>query len=94
MRGKTAKRVALTLWVAFAFVTWNVVFDRQVYVAAVRFTQQQIQRQQRGEQVSSIGEAFTPELSRAALRASGWGGAVLVIGLTLTALAARRIGNS
>jgi len=94
MRGNGSKRAALILWAAFAFVTWNVVYDRNVYVAAVRYTQQQIQRHQRGEQVSSIEEAFTPELGRAALRASAWGGAVLLVGVALTALAARRTRNS
>jgi hypothetical protein len=94
MRVSTAKKTALVLWIAFAFVTWNVVFDRHVYVAAVRFTQQQIARHQRGEQVSSIEEAFTPELGRAALRASAWGGAVLVVGIVLAGAAARRTRNS
>jgi len=94
MRGSTARTVAIVLWVTFAFVTWNAVFDRHVYVAAVRFTQEQIRRQQRGEQVSSIEEAFAPELRRAAERASIWGGGVLASGLALTAWAARRARKS
>jgi hypothetical protein len=94
MRVSAATKVALILWAAFAFVTWNVVFDRQVYLAAVQFTEQQIQRRQRGERVSSIEEAFTPELGRAARQASMWGGAVLVAGVLLTVLAERRTRKS
>jgi hypothetical protein len=92
MRG-SSKTVALVLWAAFAVVTWNVVFDRHVYVAAVRFTQQQIQRHEDGEQVSSIEEAFTPEIGRAALRASVWGGAILAAGVALAQWAGRRARN-
>jgi hypothetical protein len=94
MQASTARRTALVLWMAFAFVIWNVIFDRHVYVAAVRFTQQQIERHERGEQVSSIEEAFTPEVGRAALRASLWGGTVLAIGIVLTGAAARRTRSS
>lgn len=90
MRGSTGVRVALALWAAFAFVTWNVVFDRHVYVAAVQFTQEQIQRHQRGEQVSSIEDAFAPQLGHAAARATIWGGAVLALGVLLTVFAERQ----
>jgi hypothetical protein len=89
MRDSHSWKVALALWAAFAVVTWNVVFDRHVYVAAVQFTQQQIQRHERGEQVSSIAEAFTPQLGHAAARATLWGGVVLVTGVLLTVLAGR-----
>jgi hypothetical protein len=94
MRGKSGRTTALLLWAAFAVVTWNVVFDRHVYIAAVHFTQAQIQRYERGERVSSIREAFTPELGRAAIRASAWGGAVFATGVALTQWAARRVRNS
>ena len=94
MWGSKAARVALSIWAAFAFVTWNVVFDRQVYLAGVRFTEQQIERQQRGEAVASIDTAFEPGLGGAALRASVWGGAVLVAGVALTALVFRKTGTS
>ncbi len=90
MPGSTARRVALAIWAAFAFVTWNVVFDRHVYLAAVQFTQQQIERQQRGEPVTSIDAVFDPRLGAAAERASLWGGAVLIAGLVITAVTSKR----
>jgi hypothetical protein len=94
MRGNTARKTALVLWAAFAFVTWNVVFDRHVYVAAVQFTQAQIRSHQRGERVSSIESAFTPQLGHAARQATLWGGAVLVTGLLLIVFVDRRGGSS
>jgi hypothetical protein len=89
MRVSRARRIALIVWAAFAFVTWNVVFDRQVYLAAVEFTQQQIERYQRGEAVVSIDAAFSPRVGQAAWRASLGGGAVLAVGAALAAFAGR-----
>jgi hypothetical protein len=89
MRGSRARLVTLTVWAVFAFVTWNVVFDRQVYLAAVEFTAQQVERYQRGEAVASIDAAFSPRVGRAAWQASAWGGAVLAVGAALAALVGR-----
>jgi hypothetical protein len=86
---RRARRVALICWAAFAFVTWNVVFDRHVYLAAVQFTQQQIVRYQNGESVRSIDASFTPRLSDAARRASLWAGSVLAVGVILAFVAGR-----
>jgi hypothetical protein len=88
------RRLALLAWVVFAFVTWNVVFDRQVYIAAVHFTQQQIERYQQGQPVSSIAAAFSPRVGDAAVHASLWGGSLLAAGLLLTFLAGRYGGKS
>jgi hypothetical protein len=89
MRVSRGQRVALALWAAFAFVTWNVVFDRHVYVTSVRYTQEQIRRHDRGERVSSIEEAFTPELGSAARRATMWSVAVLGVGVVLVLFLSR-----
>jgi hypothetical protein len=83
------RRAVLIIWAVFAFVTWNVVFDRQVYLAAVEFTQQQIERHQRGQPVISLDVAFRPRLHEAALRASLWGGSVLIAGMALASIAGR-----
>jgi hypothetical protein len=91
---KRPQLVALTFWAACAVVTGTVVFDRQVYLSSVRYTQQQIQRHERGEQVSSIEEAFMPELAAAARSASLWGGAVLAAGIALTMAVTRRTRKS
>ena len=83
-------RLALILWAVFAFVVWNVVFDRRVYEFSVRFTQQQIQAFQAGQPVASIETAFRPQVRRAALEASAWGGSVLAAGFVLTMVLSRR----
>ena len=86
----TGRRTALILWAVLAFVVWNVAFDRQVYIAAVQFTQEQIERDQRGEPVRSIELAFSPRVRAAAWAASGWGVAVLAAGVLLTLAVDRR----
>lgn len=94
MRGNRGRRIALILWAVFACVTWNVVFDRQVYLAAVQFTQQQIDRHQRGEATGSLESQFRPRLGEAARFASLCGASVLMAGVALTWLADRRTGKS
>ena len=80
----------LVLWAVLAFVVWNVVFDRRVYEAAVIFTQQQITSSQMGQPVASIEAAFRPQVRRAALEASAWGGSLLAAGFVLTMLLNRQ----
>ena len=87
-------RWALVLWAVFAFVVWNVVFDRRVYESSVRFTQEQIQAFQAGQPVASIDSAFRPQVRQAALEASAWGGSVLAAGFVLTMVVARKQGRS
>ena len=70
----------IALWIVFAFVTWNVIFDRQVAHAAVEFTREQIIRYQQGQATISIDVGFTPRVSGAALRASLWTAPILVAG--------------
>ena len=64
------RRLAIALWLAFAFVTWNVSFDRSVADAAHSFTREQIVRQQQGSPPIPIETGFSPHLQPAALRAS------------------------
>ena len=77
-------RSILIAWAVFAFVVWNVIFDRRIYESSVTFTQQQIQASQTGQPVASIDAAFRPQVRRAALEASAWGGSVLAAGFVLT----------
>lgn len=80
----------LIWWAVFAFVVWNVVFDRRVYEASVVFTQQQVVNYQAGRPVASLEAAFRPEVRRAAWEASAWGGSVLAVGIVLTMVVKRR----
>jgi hypothetical protein len=78
------------LWLLAAFVTWNVAFDREVAVAAIEFTRDQILRYDRGEPVLTIEAAFRPRVSQAALQATAWAALVLAGGFVMTRLARRR----
>ena len=71
---------AIALWLAFAFVTWNVIYDRYVAVSAVQFTRQQILSYERGEPLTSIHEGFSPRIGDAAWRASLLTSPVLLAG--------------
>ena len=72
--------VAIALWIAFAFVTWNVIFDRHVANAAVTFTREQIVRYQQGYATTPIEVGFSPRVKDAAWRASLWTSPILVAG--------------
>ena len=74
------RRLAIALWLAFAFVTWNVAFDRSVADAAHAFTRQQITRYQDGVPVTPIEAGFSPHLRPAALYATLYAGVVLLSG--------------
>jgi hypothetical protein len=76
----TSRRVLLALWLAWAFVTWNVVFDRAVAVAGAEFTRDQIARHQKGEAVAFIEDAFSPRVGAAAVEASLYAAVILVTG--------------
>lgn len=77
------RHTVICLWLGFAFVTWNVVFDREVAVAGVAFTREQVLRYQQGQHVSSIDDAFSPYVRGAALTASAWAVGVLTCGAVL-----------
>ncbi|HUE86579.1 MAG TPA: hypothetical protein VMO26_10925 [Vicinamibacterales bacterium] len=79
------------LWAVFAFVTWNVLFDRQVMVSAVEFTRDQIVRHQNGDALISIHEGFSPSVRQAALQATLWVVPILALGALATFLTFRRV---
>jgi hypothetical protein len=75
-----SRRVVLALWLAWAFVTWNVVFDRAVAVAGAEFTRDQIARHEQGAPVLFIEDAFSPRVRTAAVYASLYAAAILAAG--------------
>jgi hypothetical protein len=80
-------------WGVFAFVVWNVVFDREVAKAGAEFTRTQIVRYERGEPVATIDAAFSPRVRDAALTASAAGSAVAVVGLLIVLSIPGRLGR-
>ncbi len=83
-------RTVVGLWLGLACVTWNVVFDRAVAVAALGFTREQIQRHQQGQPVSSIDEGFSPRVRAAAKTASAWTALPLALGAVAVTFGRRR----
>jgi len=79
-----SRLLVLSFWVVFGFVTWNVVFDRQVAVAGAAFTREQTLNRQQGRPLQTIDDAFRPAVRAAAWRASAWAGAVLAAGALIS----------
>lgn len=78
------------LWGVFAFVAWNVVFDRHVTSAALEFTRTQVERHHEGEHGASLHTEFSPRVRDAAARASLWVSPILVAGALAIYVHARR----
>ncbi len=85
-------RLAAVLWLAATFVTWNVVFDRQLSIEAARFAHQNVLWYQEGRLTPTIDAGFRPFLPVAALRATLGASAVLATGAVTLVLARRRAG--
>jgi hypothetical protein len=86
----TSRRPEIVAWAVFAFIIWNVVFDRAVALAGSEFARDQILRYEQGEAVSTIAAAFTPRVGDAALAATGWTGLVAAIGAAVVLARGRR----
>jgi hypothetical protein len=77
-------RLALVLWIAWAVVVWNVVFDQVIVLAGRDFIQAAL--------ASSVGpfvnmdDWMRPAVTRGAWLASGAAGAILITGVSLCAL--------
>ena len=86
----TRVRLVAVLWAVFAFVTWNVIFDRRVQVAAEEFTVEQVVRHQNGSPTVSIHDGFSPRVRDAALRATLWVVPILGVGALTTFVSFRQ----
>ena len=81
---------AFCSWLVLGFVVWNVLFDRQVALAAVAFTREQTRQHEQGLTLVTIDEGFGPEVRAAAVRATGYAGALVAVGAALTLMVQRR----
>jgi hypothetical protein len=79
------------LWAAFAFVTWNVIFDQRVHLAAEEFTREQVVRYQNRTTTISIHEGFSPRVRDAALHATLWVVPILGVGAVTTFVSFRQV---
>jgi hypothetical protein len=82
--------VTFCFWLVLGFVVWNVLFDRQVALAAVAFTREQTRNRERGLPRVTIDEGFSPGVRAAAVRATLYTSALLAVGAGLTLIVQRR----
>ena len=82
--------VIVAWWAVFAFVAWNVLFDRHVMASAVEFTRDQVVRHQSGAALVSIHEGFSPRVRDAAQQATLWVAPILAAGALTVFFSFRR----
>ena len=85
--------IALALWVALAFVVWNVVFDRVLVVAGRQYVYAATRAARGSGPYVRVDDWMRPAVSRATRTASGAAVLILTIGVVACAVAARRSGG-
>ncbi len=74
-------RWALALWIAWAVVLWNVVFDHQLAVAGRRYVHAATVAAEQGTAYARVDDWMRPAVARGLWIASASAGAVLLAGL-------------
>src|SRR5438132_8373569 len=87
-----AARLAMALWIAWAVVVWNVVFDHVIVVAGRHYLNAAGLAADGSGAYARIDDWMRPAVTRALWTATAAGGAILVIGLVSVRLAARATG--
>jgi hypothetical protein len=82
--------VAVALWLVFAIVVFNVIFDWQTRMAGYAFVDAQQASRVRGLPLATLEEGFRPMVGMAAARASMWALLAIGIGVSAIAVAAKR----
>src|SRR4051812_35140958 len=86
----TARRVALGLWIAWAVIAWNVVFDHVIVVAGREYLAAAVSAADAGGPYAEMDRWMRPAVSKGAIVATAVAGAILVVGLVSIRFAARR----
>jgi hypothetical protein len=87
-RPAPAARVARVLWIAWALVVWNLVFDRSIITAGRAYVHAAVQNVENVQNVR-MDDWMRPAVTRGLWTATAAGGAVLVAGLLSVRWAAR-----
>jgi hypothetical protein len=85
-----ASRIAAALWIAWAVIVWNVVFDRVIVLAGRRYLRAAALAARAGGPYARIDDWMRPAVTNGLWMASAAAGAILVIGLFGVRLAAAR----
>ena len=83
-------RLALALWVVWALVVWNVVFDHVIVVAGRDYLTAATAAASRGGPYLRIDDWMQPAVSRGFREASASAAAILAVGIVSVRLAIRR----
>jgi hypothetical protein len=75
-----ARRVALWLWVAWAIIVWNVVFDHVIVVAARQYLAAATLAAERGGPYARMDDWMRPAVGRGIRLASLFAGVILAVG--------------
>ena len=75
------RRLAVWVWMAFAFVVWNVVFDRVIVNAGRRYIELATASAESNGPYLNIEDTMRPARSRAFWLATTSAGVILVVGL-------------
>jgi hypothetical protein len=86
-------RVALGLWIVWAIVGWNVVFDHEVEVAGRHYIHAAALAAESGGPYARIDDWMRPAMTRGIRKASVGALAILVVAVAGVGLAGRRPGS-
>jgi hypothetical protein len=86
---RRSARVALALWIAWAVVVWNVVFDHTIEVAGRAYLHAAAVADQSGGPYARIDDWMRPAVTRGIWTASAAAIGILAVGLTGCWFAAR-----
>jgi hypothetical protein len=83
-------RLAVVLWIVWAIVVWNVVFDRVLVVAGREYVRSAMTAANGSGTYARSDDAMRPAVPRALGAASAAAGLIVLVGLVAVRLAARR----
>jgi len=89
MQPARATRVARALWIAWAVIVWNVVFDHVIVVAGREYLSAAVHAARSGAGYLGMDEWMRPAVTRGLWIASASAAAILVTGLIASAFASR-----
>lgn len=87
---RQAVTAAVVLWLVFAFLVWNVIFDRLIVLAGRRYSHDATVHFRTTGTYLLIDDVMRPAIRHGALVASISAGAIVLVALILIRLAAAR----